>query len=96
MQTFMTNNLYAHRGFMLPSARWAHGILCTSVYYTLGKASEKRFLRLCPAQRTSLTHPYTYCKFCPIAFLEIGLDFRLSKCLTFIRILLFLSTVVLL
>ena len=71
----MTNNLYAHRGFMLPSARWAHGILCTSVYYTLGKASEKRFLRLCPAQRTSLTHPYTYCKFCPIAFLEIGLDF---------------------
>ena len=30
------------QGFMLPSARWARGILCTSVYYTLGKASEKK------------------------------------------------------
>ena len=55
----MTNNLYAHRGFMLPSARWAHGILCTSVYYTSGKASEKKVFKTlsCTAD---FTHPPLY------------------------------------
>ena len=44
------------QGFMLPSARWARGILCTSVYYTLGKASDKKIFKTlsCTAD---LTHP---------------------------------------